>query len=518
MYPGYWVKTQADKPAAIDSETGESISYRELDDRSMQLAQLMYEKGLRRGDHLALFMENNLRYFEIAWAAFRSGLYFTPVNRYLTADEAAYIINDCEASVLVSSFYLKDTAEALLPLLVKENITCLMTEKAIHGYQSYETEIGQYEATALEEEPLGTYMMYSSGSTGRPKGIVHRLPSRTVDNYPEPGVAIFRKFWGFDESSIFLSTAPNYHSAPILFSMQTQRLGGTVVMMPRFDAEKALEAVERYKVTHSQWVPTMFNRILKLPDDKRLQYNLSTMRCAIHGAAPCPKHVKQKIIEWWGPIICEYYSASEATGQTHITSQEWLKKPGSVGKANLGVLHICDEDGIELPAGESGTVYFELPALPFSYKNDANKTKSTQHPEHENWGAVGDVGFVDEDGYLFLNDRSNFMIISGGVNIYPQEIEDALLTHIKVADVAVFGVPNEEMGEEVKAIVQLEEPSEASEELAVELTDYVRGIIAHYKCPKSIEFMAQLPRLETGKLYKKPLKEKYWQKAETGLV
>jgi len=518
MYPGHWVKTQAEKPAAINSETGECICYRELDDRSMQLAQLLYENGLRRGDHIALFMENNLRYFEIAWAAFRSGLYFTPVNRFLTAEEAAYIINDCEAQVLISSFFLQDTAKALLPFLENTNITCLMTEEATQGYQSYEKEIGTCEAKALDEQPLGTYMLYSSGSTGKPKGIVHRLPRRTVDNYPEAGLEVFRKFWSFDESTVFLSTAPNYHAAPILFSIQTQRMGGTVVMMPKFDAEKALAAIETHKVTHSQWVPTMFNRMLKLPAERRLQYDISTMQCAIHGAAPCPKHVKEKIIEWWGPIVCEYYSASEGIGQTHITTEEWLDKPGSVGKAILGVLHICDDNGNELPVGDSGAVYFELPALPFTYKNDDSKTKSSQHPNHENWCSVGDVGFLDGDGYLFLNDRANFMIISGGVNIYPQEIEDALLTHVKVADVAVFGVPNEEMGEEVKAIVQLEKSCEASEELARELIEYTRDHIAHYKCPKSVEFMTQLPRLETGKLYKNLLRDRYWQGFETRVV
>lgn len=518
MYPGYWSKKHGDKPAAINPETGESLSYRQLDERSMQLAQLMYHKGLRRGDHIALFMENNLRYFEVVWAALRSGLFFTPVNRFLTAEEAAYIINDCEAKLLITSAYLKETAQKLLKHLDNNASLRLMTEESAAGFQSYEEAIACYEPSELQEQPLGTFMLYSSGSTGKPKGIVHRLPKRTVDKYPEAGVATFRKLWGFNENTIYLSTAPNYHSAPLLATTQTHRLGGTVIMMPKFDAERALQLIETYGVTHSQWVPTMFNRLLKLPEETRSNYDISSMQCAIHGAAPCPKHIKQRMIDWWGPIIYEYYGASEGTGQTHITSEEWLRKPGSVGKAIVGELHICDDDGNELPAGETGTVYFEMPMVPFSYKNDDQNTKAAQHPRHETWSAVGDMGYVDDDGYLFLSDRSSFMIISGGVNIYPQEIEDLLVAHPDVADAAVFGVPNEEMGEEVKAVVQLEQPDNKSEQLAEQLIAYTRSHLAHYKCPKSIEFIQQLPRLETGKLYKKPLKEKYWQGHETEIV
>ena len=511
MYPGHWAKIQGNKPALINSETGETITYQELDDRSNRLAQLMYSKGLRRGDHIALFMENDLRYFEIIWAALRSGLYFTPVNRFLTADEAAYIINDCEAQVLISSFLLKDTAQALLPLLERKNISLLMTDKPVGGYLSYEIEVAKFEAKPLSEQPLGAYMIYSSGSTGRPKGIMHHMMNKNVDEYPKKALLNFTELWHFDEHSVYLSSAPNYHSFPVLFTIQTHRLGGTVVMMPKFDAEKALKAIEQYKVTHSQWVPTMFHRVLKLPNENRLSYNLSSLKFAIHGAAPCPNHIKQAMIDWWGPILYEFYGASEGTGQTHITSEEWLKKPGSVGKAFIGVLHICDDDGNELPTGESGQVYFELPKLSFVYKGNKEKMKSAVHPFHDNWACVGDVGYLDEDGYLFLNDRSTFMIISGGVNIYPQEIEDALLMHPKVADVAVFGIPNEEFGEEVKAVVQLDNNKEASDAMAKELLEFCRKQIAHYKCPKSIDFMEQLPRLDTGKLYKKPLKDKYWE-------
>lgn len=518
MYPGHWSKVHGDKAAVVNSETGESISYLELDKRSIQLAHLFYEQGLRRGDHIALFMENNMRYFEVIWAALRSGLYFTPVNRFLTADEAAYIVNDCDAKVLISSNYLQKVATEIPALLDKEDLLLLMTDGAIDGFDGYEDAINRYEPEPPPEQLLGTFMLYSSGSTGRPKGIVHKLPKRTVDNYPEVGLAAFKHLWKFSEDTVYLSTAPNYHSAPLLATVQTQRLGGTVVMMPKFDAEKALAAVEKFKVTHAQWVPTMFNRMLKLPDETRDNYDISSLQCAIHGAAPCPKHIKQQMIDWWGPIINEYYGASEGTGQTHITSQEWLNKQGSVGKAMIGVIHICDEAGNELPVGESGTVYFEMPIVPFHYNKDEAKTKSAIHPNNPTWCSVGDVGYVDEEGYLFLNDRSNFMIISGGVNIYPQEIEDAILTHPEVADVAVFGIPNEEMGEEVKAVVQLEETHKACDQLAETLIDYTREKIAHYKCPKTLDFMDQLPRLETGKLYKTQLKAKYWQGHENKVV
>ena len=511
MYPGHWAKVHGDKAALIDSESGETITYQELDDRSNRLAQLMYAKGLRKGDHAAIFMENNIRYFEVVWAAFRSGLYFTPVNRYLTAEEAAYIINDCEAQVLVSSEYMGDTAKELLPLLDKRVETLLMCDGCIDGFDSYEEQCASFPAEPLEEQPLGTYMIYSSGSTGRPKGIMHSMMDKKVDEYPERALMNFTQLWKFNQDSVYISTAPNYHAAPMLFVIQTHRLGGTAVMMPKFDAEKSLKAIDQYKVTHSQWVPTMFNRMLKLPEQTKRKYDMCSQVCVIHGAAPCPNHIKQRMIDWWGPIINEFYGASEGTGQTHITSEEWLKKPGSVGKAFIGTLHICDDDGNELATGESGHVFFELPRLSFVYKGNKEKMKSAVHPVHDNWACVGDVGYLDEDGYLFLNDRSTFMIISGGVNIYPQEIEDAMLLHPQVADVAVFGIPNEEFGEEVKAVIQLEQADQANDALAEELIKFARENLAHYKCPKSVDFMEQLPRLDTGKLYKKPLKDKYWQ-------
>jgi fatty-acyl-CoA synthase len=286
-------------------------------------------------------------------------------------------------------------------------------------------------------------------------------------------------------------------------------LGGSVIIMPKFDALDALRTIDKYKVTHSQWVPTMFSRMLKLDID-RSQFDLRSQKAVVHAAAPCPRQVKEEMLKWWGDILFEYYAGSEANGLTHITSAEWRAKPGSVGKAVMGVIHICDDAGRELPAGEAGLIYFEMPQLTFEYHKDSAKTKSAQHPEHPNWSSLGDVGYLDEDGYLFLTDRATFMIISGGVNIYPQEIEDVLIVHPKVADVAVIGVPNEEMGEEVKAVVQLAEGVAPSPDVGAELLAYARDHIAHYKCPRTIDFVDELPRLPTGKLYKRILKDRYW--------
>ena len=361
-------------------------------------------------------------------------------------------------------------------------------------------------------------MLYSSGTTGRPKGISRPLPNTKIYEDTGPVGGLQRALWGFDENAVYLSPAPLYHSAPIGFCIAVQALGGSVVMMPRFDEIGALQAIQDHRITHSQWVPTMFTRMLKLPKQDLAGFDLSSHQVAIHAAAPCPAGIKQKMFEWWGPIIYEYYGGTELNGFTHTTPQEWLDHPGTVGKSILGVIHICDEEGKELPIGEPGIVYFELPVMPFKYHNDEAKTKDAQHPEHANWSALGDVGYVDEEGFLYLTDRATFMIISGGVNIYPQEIEDAMIMHPSIADVAVIGVPNEEMGEEVKAVVQLAQDVTQSDAVAEQLLEYAREHIAHYKCPRSVDFMDELPRLPTGKLYKRLIKDVYWGKTGSRIV
>lgn len=516
MYPGHWAEVNPEKKAVVHSVTGHCHTYRQLNDRSNQLAQLLWELGLRRGDHIAIFMENDIRFFDVTWAALRSGLYITTVNRYLTAGEAEFIINDSDSRLVVTSAYLADAAEDL-PKRCPQVIRWLMTGDASPGFEPYESTLAQYPPRPLEEEPAGMFMLYSSGTTGRPKGILRPLAEESIRDLNIHG-GLLKAVWDFDEDTVYLSPAPLYHAAPIGFSTGVQGLGGTVVMMPRFDEIGALKAMENFSVSHSQWVPTMFTRLLKLDADVRTGYDLSSHKVAIHAAAPCPPGIKHKMLDWWGPIIHEYYAGTEGNGMTYVTPEAWLTKQGTVGTAIMGIIHICDDDGKELPPGETGIVYFELPEMSFRYLNDDSKTREVQHPEHPNWSALGDVGYVDEDGFLFLTDRATFMIISGGINIYPQEIENTLILHPKVMDVAVFGIPDEEMGETVKAVVQLMPDIEASEEVEAELLEYSRQHIAHYKCPRSVDFEDELPRLPTGKLYKRLLRDRYWGNKDTRIV
>ena len=508
MYIADHAARTPDKPAMISGETGKVVTFKQLDDRSNQLAQFLYAQGLRRGDHIALLMENHLIFMDVVWAAFRSGLYITTVNRYLPAEDAAYIVNDCGAKALIMSAYKKDVAAEILPLIPNCPIR-LMVDGVIPGWTSYEETLASQPAKPLEQEWMGDAMLYSSGTTGRPKGILR--PLAEID--PREG---FKRRqmgnrYGFNSDSVYLSPAPLYHAAPFTYVMNLQSYGATVVMMEHFDAAAAIDLIERHRVTHSQWVPTMFVRMLKLPEEMRKGRDLSSHKVAVHAAAPCPVDVKRQMIEWWGPIIEEYYAGTEASGATMISSEDWLAHPGSVGKAAIGVIHICDDDGNELPTGESGIVYFERDMMPFQYHNDAAKTRAAQHPNHPNWTALGDVGYLDADGYLYLTDRKAFMIISGGVNIYPQMIEDALVLHPKVGDVAVFGVPDPEMGEAVKAVIEPAKGVTPDDALAGELMAFARDKLARYMAPKSIDFIEEMPRLPTGKLYKRVLRDAYWQ-------
>ncbi len=495
------------QPAYIIADTDEVVTFGQLEAVANQTAHLFRNLGLQRGDHIAILLENHPRFFQLCWAAQRAGLYYTAISWRLQHAEVEYIVNNCEARVFITSHARAEVARAVIKNTPNVQ-ACYMLDGVIEGFDSFDDAIAELPQTPIADEAEGQSMLYSSGTTGYPKGIKRELPD--VPYGEAEGVAVIKTLYGAGEDSIYLSPAPLYHAAPLGFTMACLRNGITVVVMQHFEAEFALQCIERYRVTHSQWVPTMFVRMLKLPDEVRLRYDVSSLQVAIHAAAPCPVPIKQAMIEWWGPVIYEYYAGTEGNGFVQLNSQEWLQHKGSVGRPLNCEIHICDDDGEEVPVGESGTIYFGGGGQ-FEYYKDAEKTAGSRHAK--GWSTLGDVGYLDEDGYLYLTDRKHFMIISGGVNIYPQEAENVLITHDKVVDVAVFGVPNPEFGEEVKAVVQLQDMSEASTMLEVELLDFCREHLSHIKCPRSIDFREELPRHPTGKLYKRLLKDEYWAAA-----
>ena len=509
MWPGPHAAKNPDKPAYVMADAGTVVTYKELDDRSNQLAQLLAARGLGFHDHLALFLDNNARYLEVVWAAQRSGIYFTPINFHFNADEVAYIVENCDASAFVTTKALGEVVSELADVLPAKVETRLVLDGAVDGFESYEEAIAAYPAVPLAEELEGHAMMYSSGTTGRPKGIRYVLDRKAIGT-PDPALAGFGATYGIDEDAVYLSPAPLYHAAPLQFCIAVNRFGGTNVILEHFDPEACLAAIEQYEVTHAQFVPTMFVRMLKLPEEVRAKYDVSSLKIAIHAAAPCPVEIKRRMIEWWGPIIFEYYSSTEGMGSTMINSEEWLAHPGSVGKPFFTTIHVLDEDGNELPTGEPGVVWFEPGerTMRFEYHKDPEKTANTR--DTRGWASVGDIGYVDDDGYLYLTDRRDFMIVSGGVNIYPQEAENLLVTHDAVLDAAVFGIPDTEMGEKVHAVVQPIDMADAGPELERALLAFCRENLAHYKCPKTIDFDAELPRQPTGKLYKRLLRDRYW--------
>ncbi|NMO01465.1 acyl-CoA synthetase [Gordonia sp. TBRC 11910] len=507
MYPGVHAAKAPDRPAVITAESGRCITYGQLDGHSADLAAALHGLGLRRGDVVAMLTDNALECFEIYWAALRSGLYVTAINRHLAPDEVAYIIDDSDASVLFVSAGVRDLAESVVPLLPHVRHRYAFGAD-VEGYAPYSQLLAEA-GPRLTAQPRGSDMLYSSGTTGRPKGIRPMLLPIEVDQPGDPITGIVSSAFAVGESDVYLSPAPIYHTAPLKWSGAVHALGGTVVMMEKFDAEGALAAIEKYNVKVTQMVPTMFVRMLQLDEAVRTKYDTSSLRIAVHAAAPCPPEVKQAMIDWWGPILVEYYGATEQHGIYLISSSEWEKKRGSVGKRGLGIAHICDDNGVELPAGQVGLIYFERETLPFEYHKDPERTREAQHPTHGTWTTVGDLGFLDDDGYLFLTDRKSFTIISGGVNIYPQEVENVLTLHPQIFDVAVIGVPDPEMGQQVKAVVQLKEGITGDDELAAQLISYVRGRVAHYKAPRSVDFVESLPRTPTGKLVKRELVRKY---------
>jgi long-chain acyl-CoA synthetase len=510
-------ETNPDKVAITMVGSGASMTYRELNDRSNQIANLFRSLGLKPGDAVALMMENNLHFFAICWGAQRAGLQYTAASSRLTVGELEYIVNDCGAKVFVTSNEKRDVAGEVRPLIT--NAACFMVDGSAEGYESFEAAVAAQPTTPINDECEGGDMLYSSGTTGRPKGVKTKLSLAPMGT-PIALVGLMQMLYQFDAGSVYVSPAPFYHAAPLRYIMNSLRLGASVVALEHFDPEALLKAIDTYGVTHGQFVPTMFVRMLKLDADVRNRYNVSSLKVAIHAAAPCPIPIKEQMIAWWGEKIYEYYAGTEGNGFCAINSAEWLERKGSVGKALLGEIHICDEEGNELPTGEAGTIFFGGTA-PFEYHNDPEKTASSRHLK--GWSTLGDIGYVDDGGYLFLTDRKANMIISGGVNIYPQEAENVLTMHPLVADVAVFGVPNEEFGEEVKAVVQPVnwsdvDTDEKKRALELALIAFCKEQLTGLKCPRSIDFEAELPRHPTGKLYKRLLRDRYWVGRASKLV
>jgi len=488
-----------DKPAVIMADSGASLSYAELERRSNQVAQLFRARGLHPGDHIAILMENRLEFFPVVWAAQRSGLLYTPVNWHLSAAEAAYVVADCGARLLVSSSGLEELAAASAPP------ARLTVGSPVPGVESLADALAPMLATPVPDELEGYYMLYSSGTTGRPKGI---LPALTGQPFGA-GLNIdhtMKNVFGFSADTVYLCPGPLYHGAPIGWSLGTIRNGGTAIVMERFDPASALRLIERYRVTHGQFVPTMFVRMLKLPEAERSAFDLSSLELVITAAAPISVQVKEQMIDWLGPIMTEFYAGSEGNGFCVIDSATWLRHKGSVGKPIVGQAHICSDDGDELPAGQTGTVWFSGTRR-FSYHNDPAKTAGAYNGK--GWSTLGDMGYLDVEGYLYLADRRTDLILSGGVNIYPREIEDALALHPAVADIVVLGIADEEMGQRVHAVVQPAVPGSGSPELAAELIAFCRSRIAHYKAPRTVSFEDELPRLPSGKMLRRLLMDRY---------
>ncbi|WP_438729665.1 acyl-CoA synthetase [Parasphingorhabdus sp. DH2-15] len=511
MHPSVHAQANGNKPAVIMADSGETISYAQLDRRSNRVAHLFRKNGLKTGDTIAICMENQAHYFDVVWGAQRSGLIYVAISNRLTAPEIAYILEDSGAQMLVTSVamnHLLSEVKQLVP-----NVEQLVF--GAEGENEADSLFRTMADTPIADERAGTDMLYSSGTTGRPKGIRLPLPEDGDIAATNALVMLAVGAFGLSSESIYLSPAPLYHAAPLRWCQTVHRLGGTVIVMEKFDPETALQTIEKYHVTDSQWVPTHFVRMLKLPQDVRGRYDVSSLKCAVHAAAPCPVPIKEAMIDWWGPVLREYYAGTEGNGFTFISSEDWMEHKGSVGKALLGTIRICDDNGDEVPVGTEGQIFFEGGGA-FEYHNDPEKTQGAANKH--GWTSLGDVGRVDEDGFLYLTDRKSFMIISGGVNIYPQEIENLLVTHPKVADAAVIGAPDPDLGEKVVAVVQPLDLTHAGDALGDELREFLSADLSRVKMPKQIDFREELPRHATGKLYKRLLRDEYWGKADSKIV
>ena len=511
MYPGAHAATSPDKPAVIVVGTGETISYAQLDAEANRVSRMFCEAGLAPGDHVAWCLENHRNFLSLCWGAYYAGLIYTPISSRLTTDEIAYIVDNSGAKAFITSRYKAAQAAELADRMPAVGLR-LMMDDAIDGYESYEQVVAAASTEPLDGRVAGTDMLYSSGTTGRPKGVLSQHEAVPVEEAESIVAMMCVLLLAMSDESVYLSPAPMYHGAPLRFTMAMHTIGATAVVMERFDAEEFLAAVERWSVTHTQVVPTMLVRMLKLPDERRLAHDVSSLTSVLHAAAPCPVEAKRQVIEWLGPIVSEYYAGTEGNGFTFCDSEQWLAHVGSVGAPINCEAHIVDDaTGTEVAVGEEGVVYFSG-GNTFEYHLDSEKTLNSRLPN--GWSTIGDIGRVDGDGFLYLTDRKAYMIISGGVNVYPQEAENHLTMHPAVLDVAVIGVPDDDLGEVPKAIVQpMDMPAadEAAAALERELIDYCRASLASVKCPRTVDFREELPRDETGKLYKRLLRDEFWQ-------
>jgi long-chain acyl-CoA synthetase len=512
---GFWNQARQHPEAfALVEADGRRSSAVELLARANQLVHGLRACGLKPGDSVAVVLPNGRAMIELYLAAAQAGWYLTPINHHLTGTEIAYIVNDSDARVFVCADRFAAAAQAAAAelSLLPENRFAVGN---INGYRDFEELLAGQPDTLPEDRCAGQVMNYTSGTTGRPKGVRRSLAAADPDSVFTM-YAMFLAMFGIqpEGGGVHLTGSPLYHTAVLMFTTCSLHFGHTVVLMDKWTPEGCLQAIEKYRVTTTHMVPTQFHRLLALPEEVKKRYDLSSLQHVIHAAAPCPVEIKRRMLDWWGPVIYEYYAASEGGG-TLVTPQEWLTYPGTVGRAwPSSEIRILDEDGNSCTAGQQGTVYMALGVADFEYHKDKAKTDANRK---DGFFTVGDIGYLNEDGYLFLCDRKTDMIISGGVNIYPAEVEGVLLTHPKVADAAVFGIPHEDWGEEVKAVIE-PAPGEAPDaELADSILTFCAERVAKYKLPRSVDFIEVMPRDPNGKLYKRKLRDPYWKGRERNI-
>jgi long-chain acyl-CoA synthetase len=512
---GFWALARDDPTyTALVEPDGRELSSGDLLAEANRLVHGLRARGLQPGDSIAMVLPNSAPVFELYLAALQAGWYLVPINHHLVGPEIAYIVDDCEAKVLVVHEGFADVCIAAADEIgfPKE---ARFAVGDVPGFRAYQELKEGRPADLPADRTTGGVMNYTSGTTGKPKGVRRPLPGTTPE---ESSMSLGGMLFLFrlqpKDDNVHIVGSPLYHTAVLVFSGGALHIGHTLVVMDKWTPEGMLQRIERYRVTNSHMVPTQFHRLLALPDEVKEKYDVSSLRHMVHAAAPCPPEIKRRMIEWWGPVIDEYYAASEGGG-TIVFPDEWLKKPGTVGRPwPISEVVILDDDGGQLPAGDIGTVYMYMQTGDFEYYKDKEKTDKSRRGKYF---TVGDVGYLDDDGYLFLCDRKADMIISGGANIYPAEIESVLLTHPKVGDAAVFGIPHEDWGEEVKAVVEPAPGVDAGDALAEEILTFSRDKLAKFKLPRSIDFVAEMPRDPNGKLYKRKLRDPYWEGRERAI-